>query len=58
MFSLLFVHLTLCMLGNFSHLFDCLVTFFRIYFFKKIFQEHYQGVRLDPDQNLHFVWKG
>ena len=54
-FSLLFVLLTLCMPGNFSCLFGCLVTFFRINFFRKIFQEHYQGVRLDPDHDQHFV---
>ena len=38
--------LTLCMLGNFSHFCRPLLKFyFKINFFKKIFQEYYQSVK-------------
>ena len=37
--------LTFCMLGIFFPCFYCLVIFFKINFFKKIFQEHYQSVK-------------
>ena len=37
--------LTLCMLGNFSCSCSPLLTFFKIKFFKKLFQEHYQCVK-------------
>ena len=36
---------TLCMLSNFSCLCCHLLTFFKINFFKQIFQEHYQSVK-------------
>ena len=38
--------LTLCMLGNFSCFCCRLLTFFKINFFQKFFQEHYQSVKL------------
>ena len=37
--------LTLCMLGNFSCFFCRLLIFFKINFFEKLFQEHYQSVK-------------
>ena len=43
------------MLGNFSSFFCHLQIFYKIYFFKKLFQEHYQSVKrsggpdLDPN---------
>ena len=44
-------HLTLCMLDNFSR-FCCHLTFFKVNFFKTLFQEHYQSVKgLDPGQD-------
>ena len=36
---------TLCMLGNFSCFCCRLLTFFKMNFFEKIFQEHYQSVK-------------
>ena len=41
----IFMLLTLCMLGNFAFFWCCLLTFFKINFFKKFFQEHYQSVK-------------
>ena len=38
--------LTLCILGNFSWFYCRLLTFLRINFSKKFFQEHYQSVKL------------
>ena len=35
----------LCMLGNFSCFCCRLLTFYKINFFKKFFQEHYQNVK-------------
>ena len=35
----------LCMLGYFSCFFSCLLTFFKINFFKKFSQEYYQSVK-------------
>ena len=37
--------LTLCMMGNFSCFCCRLLTFFKINFFNKFFQEHYQSVK-------------
>ena len=37
--------LTLCMLGNFSPICCRLLAFFKSSYFKKFFQEHYQGVK-------------
>ena len=38
-------YLDLCMLGNFSCFCCCVKIFFKINFFKKFFQEHYQSVK-------------
>ena len=38
-------YFTLCILGNCSCFCCCLLTFFKINFFKKLFQEHYQSVK-------------
>ena len=51
---------TFCMLGIFSYFCCRLLNFFKINFFKKIFQEHYQiqnlmSKHLNPDQDRHFV---
>ena len=44
-------HLLLCMLGNFSSVSHRLLTFFKIIFFKNLFQEYYQSVKhsVGPD---------
>ena len=42
----------LCMLGNFSCFCCRLLTFFKIFFFKKIFQEHYQSVKQFVSRSL------
>ena len=42
------------MQDNFS-CFCCHLTFFKINFFIKLFQEHYQSHSLDPDQDRHSV---
>ena len=48
----------LWMLGNFSCFCWCVLTFFKINFFKIFFQEHYQSVNsVDPDQDWHnLIW--
>ena len=51
MAQLMFQHLTLCMLGNFSCFCCCLLTF-QNQLFKKNLQEHYESVNgLGPDQD-------
>ena len=44
------------MFGDFSCFSCCLLTFFKIYFFKSFYKEHYQSVNgLDPDQDCGSV---
>ena len=53
--------LTQCMLGNFSQLFCRLLTFFKLNFFKKFFQEHYQSVKQFGSRSgptLCWAWSG
>ena len=48
--------LTLCMLGNFAYIFVVCGFFFKINFYKKIFQEYHRvSNNLDLDQAGHFV---
>ena len=56
--SVYFVQLlTLCLLGEFACFFCCLLIFFKIVFFEKLFPEYYQCQNsLYPDQAQHFVW--
>ena len=46
---------TLCMMGNFSSFFVVYRFFSKLNFFKKLFQEYYQGVSLDLDPARHSV---
>ena len=51
--SLVACILTLCILGNFSCFCCRLLTFFKINFFKRFFQEqHRRSNGLDPDQDV------
>ena len=49
------IGLALCLLDNFASYFCRLLIFFKINFFKKLFQEYHQSVSLDQDQAQHFV---
>ena len=45
----------ICLLGNFSCLFCCLLIFFKINFFEKFLYEYHQCQSSDPDQTRHSV---
>ena len=51
---------SLCMLGNFSCLYCCLLTFFKSYIFKTLFQEHYQcqkvWIQIRTEILLVLIW--
>ena len=54
------LELTLCLLGNFSCFFWCLLIFFKIIFFEKFFQEYHQcqivWIQIRPDILSGLIW--